>query len=46
MVTSSDFLNEGMLFIVTIKGGIVGRDKRPELVICVPDINVSKVSTL
>lgn len=43
MVNSSDILDEGMLFIVTIKGGIVGREPRTDLVIPIPDINVSKV---
>ncbi|XP_063431903.1 angiogenic factor with G patch and FHA domains 1-like [Mytilus trossulus] len=43
MVTASDLLDEGMLFVVTVQGGMIGRETRNDLVIPVPDINVSKV---
>ena len=46
MVTDSDILDQGMLFIVTINGGMVGREPRADLVIPIPDINVSKVCYL
>lgn len=46
IVSFSDILDEGMLFIATIKGGLIGREPRSDLVIPIPDINVSKVSEI
>ena len=45
MVTESNCLSVGTLFIVTCTGATIGREKDMNHAIRIPDINVSKVST-
>lgn len=39
----SDHLDYGSLFIITVDGGTIGREKNQGNLIIIPDINISKV---
>ena len=43
IVTDSDYLDPGTLFIITCDGGQIGREKGQGNAVIIPDINVSKV---
>lgn len=43
IVLDSDHLDYGSLFIITVDGGTIGREKNQGNLIVIPDINISKV---